>query len=252
MEIEEKIRKILFEQTMTAPADPGSGAGGGKVGVRANLEDKPSTLRKKDARRKRRERSREKAISGLPKPKKVQDEAKEMDPRANLQGPMRLTLKETFLSSLVEYITTRKSRPILEAITLMEEYPKLKKFVTKKSRDSLPTRGFSVYAVRESTMNEEVGSPAYRTGTNAHNWCLNKSQAKRNSRLNEGYYIMEAKILPNHVLLYLPAFASDIENFIYEGKLMEEPQTNVLRMIKQQNEVILPSEIDTGLVVEIE
>lgn len=251
MEIEEKIRQALFEQTMVAPADPGSGAGGGKVGVRANLEDKPSTLRKKDARRKRRERAREKAISGAVKESKVSADAQEIDPRANLEGPMRLTLKEAFLSNLVEYVTTRKSRPILEAIALMEEYPKLKKFATKKSREALPNRGFSVYAVRESTMNEEVGSPAYRVGPNAHNWCLNKSQARRNSDASDSYYVMEAKILPNHVLLYLPAFASEIENFIYEGKLMEEPQANVVRLVKQQNEAILPPDIDTGLVIEV-
>ena len=55
---------------------------------------------------------------------------------------MRFSLKEAFLANLMEYIVTRKSKPILEAVKLMEEYPKLKKYVTKKSREALPNRGF--------------------------------------------------------------------------------------------------------------
>jgi hypothetical protein len=167
-----------------------------------------------------------------------------------LEGEMRLNLKETFLKHLVEYVSTRKSKPMREALKLMDEYPKLKRYAMRKSHQALPTRGFAVYAVRESTMTEEIGSPGYRSGDNAHNWCLNKQQAKRNTDVSDSYYILEAKILPKHVLLYLPAFASELEEFIYEGKI-QEPEANIVRMAKQQNEAILPSNIDTGLIVEV-
>ena len=82
MQIEDKIRQTLFEKTMVSPsdpgpknttpkgkqeemnpADPGSGAGGGKIGFKVNEEDKTVAYRKKDARRKRRERRREKRLS---------------------------------------------------------------------------------------------------------------------------------------------------------------------------------------------
>jgi hypothetical protein len=61
---------------------------------------------------------------------------------------------------------------------------------------------------------------------------------------------MEAKITPDKVLIYLPAFSKDIEKLIFNGKI-HEPESNVVRKAKNLNEVVLPQNIDTGLVLEI-
>lgn len=246
--LENKIRELLFEGTMVSPADPGSGAGGGKIGFKVNETDKKSAYRRKDARRKRRERSREK--NGKQKDQEEIYVETPEEKRARLNGQMKLSLKETFINDLMEYASTRRSKPMKDALSLMEEYPKLKRYVIEQSKKILPTRSFNAYSVRESTMNEEVGSPGYRSGSNPHNWCLCKEQAKKNYGAANSYYVMECKILPKHVMIYLPAFTKEIENLIYSGKI-DEPEQNVIRMIKQQNEVILPGDIDTGLIVEV-
>jgi len=239
MGMRDKINKILNE------------AIGGATGFSRTGEDTPLQHKNDDARRKRKERQGKQRLNKI-KSLKDKSKAKDddiIDPRLNMHGELRYTPKEAFLVHLVQYLHEGKSKHVMNALRLMEEYPNLAKYVRETSSTSLPRQAFSVYALREH-FNEEVGSPAYRSGDNPHNWFLTVPCAKENCNHLDRHIIMEAKITPDKVLFYLPAFSKDIENLIFSGKI-EEPEINVVRKAKNLQELILPGNIDTGMVIEI-
>lgn len=250
MDLKTRIKELFCEETTMAPADFGGGSGGGgKSGLHVNLDEKDSARRNKDRRRKMIERKREKMLKGKQKAAE-KGEGQPVDPRELLLGEFKLTLKESFVNKLMEYVITRKSAALREAVELMNEYPNLKKYVIEKSQRVLPKKPFCVYACRESSLTVEVGSAGKRSGNGPHLWCLSKHGASQNNNMLESFYIMEARITPNHALLYIPAFTDDMEKLIFSGKI-EEPNENVLRNARRQNEVLLPGNINQGLIVEI-
>lgn len=238
MHLREKIKQILNESM------------GGITGFSPTVAQTPELHKHKDARRKRRERQGEQRLNKIKEAKKkAEKDEVQFDPRMNMQGELRFTLKEAFLVHLAEYLKTGKSRHVMNALRLMEEYPSLAKFVKETSQAALPKQAFSIYAAREH-FSEEVGSLAYRSGDSAHNWYLTIPCVKDNCNHLEEHFVMEAKITPDKVLIYVPAFAKMLENLIFAGKIAE-PEVNVVRKAKNLSEVVLPSNIDSGLVIEV-
>lgn len=221
----------------------------GISGFQPGIKDVPGIERLRDKKRKRIERQGEQRKNRL---KEKESLAKKtdtpIDPRTYLEGSMKYTLLEQFLAHLVEYLESGRSKPMLEVFSLMEEYPKLKEFVKNKSQEALPKNAFSVYAAREA-LHEDVGHPARRSGTNPHNWYLTKQHARDAAVNVSEAIIMEAKVSPDHALLYIPAFSGLLEKFILGGKI-DEPQTNVVRKAKGCQEIVLPHHINSGLVIE--
>lgn len=255
--MKEIINKILFGENKNDSSEKTESlneAIGGLTGYARTIEKTPELHKHKDARRKRRERQGEQRLKEIKKSHEKTEKAKNKgeaipDPRLNFTGELRYTPKEAFLVHLVEYLNTGKSKHMMNALKLMEEYPVLAKYIKEKSQKELPHQPFSVYSVREH-MDEEVGSPAYRSGDNPHNWYLTIPCAKDNCDHLHDHYVMEAKISPDKALIYLPAFSKDIEKLIFSGKI-QEPETNVVRKAKSLHEIILPSHIDSGVVVEV-
>ncbi|MFW6130013.1 MAG: hypothetical protein ACOC56_02440 [Atribacterota bacterium] len=67
----------------------------------------------------------------------------------------------------------------------------------------------------------------------------------------ENYYIMECKVNPEDVVIYLPAFSKLLERVILEG-LVDEPMCNVIRECKVRQEIVLPAEkYNEGYIVEV-
>lgn len=223
-----------------------------------NEADKGSTFLKADARRKVIERERDKKnrlIKGVQKDisKKV-EKGIEVDPIVETQkamsGHFRFSLKESFINSLMEFVSTGKKSHLNECLTLMEEYPKLKQYVTDRSKKSLPDRGFCVYSTRESSLNEKVGDPAYRSGASHKLWFLNKESAVNHANSkHDAYVVFEAKVLPTHILIYVPEFTKDIEQLIYSGKV-DEPAENVVRKAKSCMAAVLSKDVESGIIVE--
>ena len=206
-------------------------------------------LRREDAKRKRIERSKN-------KPKKDDKIEQDLDPseiikqqRRQLQGGLRLTPLETFTSKLIYYVETRKPKHILDAIELMEDYPKLGKYVKEQSKKCLPKYEFCAYAMRER-LDEEIGQLGKRIDGDYHNWTL--SRANANSVFNEcdSPYLMECKINPSDVIIYIPAFTKLMEKLIIEG-LIEEPSLNVIRESKKREEIILPGKYNEGYIIGV-
>lgn len=248
MDLKNKIKE-LFIESMTG-ADPFSNSGGGgKNGTVVNMGDKDSANRRDDTRRKRVERERAKRLKGKKSGKTVKNE-EPIDPRSLLLGEFRFTLKESFINKLIEYVVTRKTSILRDALDLMEEYPQLKKHIIEESKKALPERGFSVYVCRESTLNEEIGSAGERTGNGPHRWYLSEMSAVSHKGGLESYYVMEAKVNPSHTLLYVPAFTKDMEKLILSGKI-DEPNDNVLRLARKMGEIVLVPEVNQGQIIRL-
>ncbi len=166
-----------------------------------------------------------------------------------MQGAYRLSLKETFLKHIVEYLNENKTKHLNEALDLMEEYPQLKRWVQQESMSQLPIGHFPVYAIREQ-FDEEVGKVATRSGDYPKIWHIEKNAAKNLAESFEDHYIMETKVSPDNTLLYIPAFTKMLESFIMGGKIME-PQNNVLRRARVRQEIILPGDVNEGMVIHV-
>jgi hypothetical protein len=257
MYLKGKISKILngeLDATASNEAGQLNEAIGGLTGFARTDDQTPGLHKNKDARRKRRERQGNQRLKDIKKAREKADKATAKgeplpDPRLSMTGELRYTPKEAFLVHLAEYLNTGKSKHMMNALHLMEEYPALAKYVKESSQAALPQQAFSVYAVREH-FSEEVGSPAYRSGENPHNWYLTVPCAKENCNHLDDHFIMEAKITPDKVLIYMPAFSKELEKLILSGKI-QEPQNNVVRKSRSLNEIVLPQNIDSGLVIEI-
>ena len=225
---------------------------GGTTGFHPTVAETPEHTKLKDARRKRRERQGEQRVNRLKLADKKDangDPIPLPHPRETLQSELRLTLKEAFGVYLMEYVMTGKSSYIADAVALMEEYPALKTFVRETSQKALPKQAFSVFSAREH-FDEEVGSVAYRSGEHARSWYLTPHHAKDNTKHFENHMVMEAKITPDKVLIYVPAFTNLMEKLVFDGKI-EEPMENVVRKARSKNELILPPSVDSGLIVEV-
>lgn len=226
---------------------------GGMTGFDPQTETTPNLQRHKDVHRKRVDRQGDQREANMKRDeieKKADKKGVEPPhPRLYLKNELRLSLKEAFAVHLVEYLNTHKHKYIQEALKLMEEYPQLKQFVVETSKAALPNQSFSVYSAREH-LDEEVGSPGYRSGDHPRVWCLTRHQMMECSDHMTHPMILEAKISPDKALIYIPAFTKLMENLVYSGKI-DEPEENVIRKAKNRNEIILPSSIDTGMIVEI-
>jgi hypothetical protein len=245
-----KILEIFLEQSMTSPADPGSGAGGSKVAFKVNEDKKGSTFRKNDARRKRIERNRQRNNPYGYQSKKSLKEEEIIDPRMNLEGPLRLTLGETFLYNIIEYLTTNNSKYLKESLELLEEYPdRLKKWAMHKSWNVLPD-GFTVYSIHEATTDEQIGDTQYRSGGKWYKWYRTKSLAQSKQSDYDDYYIMETPIKKQNIILYIPAFVEDIQKLILSGKI-KEPVDNVVRKCRNSLEIITNNSVNSGKIIAI-
>lgn len=244
MGVRDKIREVLEESNFKSP--------NGSFGEKQNRGQ--MYLRREDTKRKRKERARGAKPQGTDS-KKRKDTEDILDPRElksvqrrQLSGELRLTPKEAFVSRLIAYLESNHSKHMMEAIKLLEEYPKLKNFVSQTSQKALPKNNFAVYSARER-LSEEIGEKGYRSPGNHHNWTLSRSQIKEIWECDEAY-IMETKISPTDVIIYLPAFSKMMEKVIYEG-LVDEPMTNVIRKAKFREEVVLSDKFDHGIIVEV-
>ncbi len=69
---------------------------------------------------------------------------------------------------------------------------------------------------------------------------------------SEDCYIMECKVKPDDVVIYLPAFADLIERVIMEGLVDEPMNVNVIRECKVGQEIVLPAnKYNEGYIVEV-
>jgi hypothetical protein len=98
-------------------------------------------------------------------------------------------------------------------------------------------------------LSEEVGQICYREEGNHHNWFLNKEDAIKNLGSDSSFYISKAKVSPDQVILFVPAFAKHLENLIYSRKI-EEREGNPVREAKRSSEIILPENINSGIIIE--
>jgi len=239
MQIREKIKQILEENYKSLVGTFGEKQNKGKM-----------YLRREDAKRKRKERAKDKSSNKIVENEDCVD-PKEIvkQQRRNLKGGLRLTPLETFAAKLIYYIETKKQKHIIEAIELMEDYPKLGKYVKEQSKKILPKYEFCVYAGRER-LDEEIGQISQRSDGDYHNWTLSKESVKYVFNESESPYTMECKIVPDDVIIYIPAFTQLMENVILEG-LIEEPSKNVIRDAKKQEEIILPGKYNEGYIIGV-
>lgn len=228
---------------------------GGLTGFGQNQTDKPLLFKEKDAERKREEREeqrkKEKRLKEIQKTEK--ETGVSTHPREKLSNsPLRFTLKQAFLANLIQYLETNKSAYLNEAITLVNEYPKLKEWVQTESVKHLPSKPFSIYQISE-WLNEDVGTeysrPINKAATHV-TWHLSESSVKHKKHLFTDSMILECQISPDKVLIYIPAFAKMMEELIFSGKI-EEPIGNPILKAKQYQECVTESSIKTGLVTKI-
>lgn len=246
MHARDKIKEILGENYKSPNGAFGEKQNRGKL-----------INRREDAARKRKERAR--ANNKPEKANRTKRNGQEpIDPtelkrqqRRNLTGEMRLTPYEAVGSRLVAYLETGKSKHMQDIFELMEEYPKLRKYIKEKSKKALPKFDFKVYASRP-LLDEEVGGKGYRHNEGMRNWTLSKSMTERVFKENENCYIMECKVSPEDVVIYLPAFSDLVERVIMEGLVDEPMNKNVIRECKVGQEIVLPAEkYNEGYIVEV-
>lgn len=164
------------------------------------------------------------------------------------KSPLKFTLKETFINDLIEYVHTNKKSYLRDAIQLMEEYPNLYKYVTETSRKGFTEKELNVYSAREH-LNEEIGQKITRPdGLKIAHLSISHIENRHSDRT--GYMILEAKISPDKILIYIPAFTKSMEELIYSGKI-DEKETNILRETKKHNEIILLPSVNEGVIVKI-
>ena len=243
MDIKTKLSEIFNEDFGNARDTSIGSRKGFKSGERSKVAD---------AQRKKQERYAEQRKKKLHK--ENEDSYKENGvlqhhPREFLNNsPLKLTLKESFINNLIEYVNSNNKKHLKDAIKLMEEYPNLHKFVTETSKTPFNNNVLSVYSIREH-LNEEVGSVIDRAeGIKIGHLSLHEAEQKHSDR--EGYMILEAQISPDKILIYIPAFTKLMEELIYSGKI-EEPTSNTLRAAKSHNELIMNPNVNKGVVVKI-
>jgi len=240
--MKEKIKEILYENYKSLNGQFGEKQEKGKM-----------FLRREDAKRKRHDRAKAKKKESSQN--RSNDNVLEVDPqelkrqkRESLVGELKLTPKQAFLSRLTAYLESGQSKHMIECFRLMEDYPKLKKHIKERSKKSLPKYTFKAYATRER-LNEEIGEKGCRCDGNSHNWTLSRSMAGEIWNTDEPY-LMECSVNPDDVVIYVPAFAKDIEHVILNG-LVDEPTVNVVRKAKILEEIILPEQYNEGIIIEI-
>jgi hypothetical protein len=240
--IRDKIRSILSENYKSLIGEMGEKQNRGTL-----------TKRREDAIRKRKEREKTR------KPKKqtektsnplIDAEELQRQRRRELVGELKLTPKEALASRLIAYLESSHSKHMLEVFELLEDYPGVKKWARKMSQEALPKNPFNVYAARER-IDENIGDSGCRREGNPHNWTLSRHRTKEIWEGCSERYIMECKVTPTDVILYLPAFTKLMERVIFEG-LVDEPKVNVLRKAKRQEEIILPERYSSGIIVEVD
>lgn len=228
---------------------------GGITGFGQNQTDLPERFKANDAERKREEREEErKKKEKLRKIEKTEKETGEtVHPRHKLSSsPLRFTLKEAFLAKLVQYLETDKSVYLNEAITLINEYPKLKEWVQQESTKHLPTNPFSVYHMAE-WFNEEVGSEHERPfGKNTEYalWHISESSLKHKRHKFTEAMVLECRISPDKVMIYIPAFTKLMEELIFSGKI-DETVGNPILKAKQTQECVTEGSVKNGLITKI-
>lgn len=218
-------------------------------GSYGNRENNPGGERLRDKFRKRKDRAKMKSSTSTKSKTTVVDE-EVLDPRMNLEGDLRFTPKEMFGYNIIKYLDEGKSKYIVDAVDLLENYPKLKAYVQQLNTKLLPQQPFTVYYARPR-LNENVGDVGKRSKGSPHNWYLSKAFLKDNINLSEDAYIMEIKINPSDVMLYYPAYTKLMENVIFSGKIPTETLSNVIRKAKKSQEVVLTDKFNEGLIVEI-
>jgi hypothetical protein len=245
MNVREKIKILLSENYKSPNGHFGESQNKGKL-----------FLQERDAERKREERKKlkDQTKKDTPKkdtPKDTQDPKDiQNEKRRKLKGELRLTPLETVISRLIAYLDTGKSKHMSEIFSILDDYPKLKKFVKDKSMKSLPKYEFKVFAARE-LLDEEIGSTGYRSETGYHNWTLSKNMVEKLFKENNDYYIMECKVNPADVVIFIPAFTTMMEQLILEG-LVDEPMHNIIRDAKITDEIVLPAEkYNCGYIIEV-
>lgn len=219
---------------------------GGITGFAKNDTEKRETFKRNDARRKRIERQSEQRLNKINKSK---ENGEEIDPRTLLTTDMRFTLKESFLLQLLEYGQTGKYKYIEEAVNLMNEYPKLKTWVMETSHKALPTQAFSLYTLRE-WFTEDVGTECERVGDGPHIWSLSENALSHKYSNYEDSMVLECRVSPNKVLIYLPAFSKMLEEFILSGKIMETIG-NPIREIVRKKECVTENSINKAMITRI-
>lgn len=242
MSVRDKIKEILSENFKSPNGSFGQKKNKGKL-----------YLRREDAKRKRKQRAKE---DNKPKTKKELEEEKLLTPeekrkqqRRQLQGELKLSPLECVGSRLAAYLETRNSKHMFEIFELMEDYPKLGKFIREKSQAALPKYPFNVYSTRE-WLGESIGDRISRSN-GRHNWYLSKHKAKKLSECDK-YKLLEcSQVSPEDVILYIPAFSKLLERCILEG-LIDEPSTNVVREARTCEEIVLPEKYLEGVIIEID
>jgi len=215
-------------------------------------ENRELLFKEKDAKRKREERAKAKRIEAMKKGNT--NSVKNGGPIINhprnflVKSPLKLTLIETFIKELIEYLNTDKKRHIREAVSLMNEYPNLKKYVLEKSHNSFPKNPLHVYFITEH-LDEEVDQIV------EHSDCLkighlSEAECKLHEHKHDSHFISEVQISPDKILIYIPAFTKEMEELIYSGKI-EESEINVLRKARQHNQLVLPPSINESRVIRI-
>lgn len=240
MDIKNKIKEI-FNESLSTGRDIGSNKTAG-------------VERLNDARRKRNERKAEQRLKKLHKDdtKSIKETGQpKYHPRTFLQkSPLKFSLKESFIFNLIEYLNTGKKKYISEAVSLMEEYPNLKKYVLEQSHSKFPKNPLMVYSIREHFM-ENVGDIIERDDESVHIWHLSEHEALLKSDQFNNHMILQSQITPDKILIYIPAFTNLMEELIFSGKI-EEPEKNIIRLAHQKNEVILPPSVNKSIVTKIQ
>lgn len=254
MDIKNTIKEIFNESIGHKGIASGHGKGFSKNITSSNHRE---SFKRMDAKRKVEERAKAKRIKDMMHANKTAEKSgqpPQFDARYFLDDtPFKLTLLESFVHNLIEYLNTGEKIHITEAVKLMEEYPKLKQYVIKNSTEKFPSKNAtSVYLLGEH-LEEEVGSVVKRPEGCIRICNLSLPEAELKAETSNHYdrcMILEAKITPDKILIYIPAFTQLMEKLIFSGKI-QAPTENILRLAKQHNEVVLPPTINEGLVVKI-
>ena len=154
----------------------------------------------------------------------------------------------------MNYLDSGRSSHMLKLFEFLEQYPKTRNFIKSVSVAALPNKEFDVFSGRELTT-QEVGDMGYRIKGNYHNWTLSRPQVKKIWSDCEELYIMKCACSPDKTVLYIPAFTKYIEKYIKEGTINTESFVNephiIIMNAKQREEIILPDDYDSGIIVEI-
>lgn len=164
------------------------------------------------------------------------------------KSPLRFTLKESFINELIEYLNTNNKKNIKEALNLLNEYPKLKEYVIKESQKHF-TNNVSIFKICEH-FGENLNDIKNLSDNSTHIWSLTDHSAELKSDNYDDYMIIEAVISPDKVIIYIPAFLKDIEELIFSGKI-DEPEKNIIRLAKQQNELLVEKSVNSGKIIKI-